>query len=159
MAILSEETWRRHANPLSVWTRYAAFPVLVVALWSYHSIGWWALIPVAATIVFLVVNPKLFAPPRSTKNWASKAVLGERIWLLEGRRFPPDQGPRLFYALMVVSLVNFAALVWGIIASDPVLMAISTLNVLVGKSWSNDRMVWLFSERSRDNDEYRKWLY
>ena len=43
MAVLSDETWRRHANPWSVWTRYAAFPLLVVAVWSYHAIGWWAL--------------------------------------------------------------------------------------------------------------------
>jgi hypothetical protein len=159
MAILSETTWLRHSNPWSVWTRYAAFPVLVAAIWSYHSIGWWALVPVAAAIGFLVINPKLFPPPHSTDNWASKAVLGERVWLKEGRRFLPDQYPKVFYALMAVSFLNLAALVWGIIASDVVLTVISTINVLVGKSWSNDRMVWLFSERSRDNNEYRKWLY
>ena len=61
MAVLSDETWRRHANPWSVWTRYAAFPVLVAAVWSYHAIGWWALAPVAAAVIFLIVNPWLFA--------------------------------------------------------------------------------------------------
>ena len=30
--ILSEQSWARHANPWSVWTRYAAFPLLVVAV-------------------------------------------------------------------------------------------------------------------------------
>ena len=35
---------------------------------------------------------------------------------------------------------------------------VGTLNVLVGKSWFNDRMVWLFSERARSHAEYRSWL-
>lgn len=157
--ILSEQSWARHANPWSVWTRYAAFPLLVIAVWSYHAIGWWALVPVAAMVGFLYVNPWLFAPPRSTQNWASKAVLGERVWLAEGKRYPPDQHAWVFHALVVVSLANVAALIWGIVQSDVVLTAISTINVLVGKSWFNDRMVWLFSERVRTNPEYRSWLY
>ena len=28
----------------------------------------------------MVVNPLLFPTPRSTRNWASKGVFGERIW-------------------------------------------------------------------------------
>jgi hypothetical protein len=157
--ILSEQSWARHANPWSVWTRYAAFPLLVIAVWSYHVIGWWALVPTAAMVGFLYVNPWLFAPPRSTQNWASKAVLGERVWLAEGKRYLPDQHARVFHALVVLSLANVAALIWGIVQSDVALTAISTINVLVGKSWFNDRMVWLFSERVRTNPEYRSWLY
>ena len=47
MAIMSDDSWMRHANPWSVWTRYAAFPVLIAAIWSRVWIGWWALLPVA----------------------------------------------------------------------------------------------------------------
>jgi hypothetical protein len=159
MAVLSDETWRRHANPWSVWTRYAAFPLLVVAAWSYHAIGWWALMPVAMMVGFLYINPWLFPPPRSTNNWASKAVLGERVWLREGKRGLPDQHPRVFRALMAVSVVNLAGLIWGIVQSDAVVLVLSTVNVLVGKSWFNDRMVWLFSERMGTNPEYKSWLY
>jgi hypothetical protein len=39
-----------------------------------------------------------------------------------------------------------------------VLTIVCTINVLVSKSWSNDRMVWLFSERSRETPEYASWL-
>ena len=85
--------------------------------------------------------------------------MGERIWMREGRRFPAGQHPRVFYVLMATSLVNLVALVWGIVSSDIVLTIIGTINVLIAKSWSNDRMVWLFTERSRENEEYRKWLY
>lgn len=157
--ILSEQTWARHANPWSVWTRYAAFPFLVAAVWSYHWIGWGAWVPVAVVAGFLYVNPWLFPPPRSTRNWASKAVLGERVWLAEGKPTLPDQHALVFRALILLSLANLAALIWGIVQSEAVLTIVSTFNVLLAKSWFNDRMVWLFSERVRGNPEYQSWLY
>jgi hypothetical protein len=53
---LKGDSWMRHANPWSVWTRFAV------------------------VLVFLVVNPMLFHEPGSTRNWASKSVFGEHIW-------------------------------------------------------------------------------
>jgi hypothetical protein len=159
VTILSERTWIRHANPWSVWTRYGAFPVLVVAVWSHHWISWWSLLPIAAAVAFLYVNPWLFPPPRSTRNWASKAVLGERVWLTEGRRFLPEQSAAAFYAFQALSAANILALVCGIIWSDVPLTVVSTINILVAKSWFNDRMVWLFSVRCEAVPEYKNWLY
>jgi hypothetical protein len=78
---MDDATWRRHANPWSVWTRVAAFPLLVLAIWSRIWFGWGALVPITLMIVWLWYNPRAFLPPRSTDNWASKAVLGERVWL------------------------------------------------------------------------------
>jgi hypothetical protein len=149
--ILSERTWLRHANPWSVWTRYAAFPLLVLAVWSWHWIGCRSIVAISAVVLFLIVNPWLFPQPRSTRNWASMAVLGERVWLAEQRAFLPQQ----FAAL---SFANIVALGWGIYATDMVLTIVSTINVLVAKSWSNDRMVWLFTERCRTSPEYASWL-
>jgi hypothetical protein len=77
---LQGETWMRHANPLSVWTRFAVLPLLAASIWSRDWIGWWSLVPLVLSLVFMVVNPLLFPTPRSTRNWASKAVFGERIW-------------------------------------------------------------------------------
>jgi hypothetical protein len=156
--ILSEQTWQRHANPWSVWTRYAAFPLLVLAVWSCHWIGWWSLIPISTMVLFILVNPKLFPAPRSTRNWASMAVLGERVWLAQQRRFLPHQFPGVFGLIAGLSLVNVLALVWGLWSSDILLTILSTINVLVAKSWSNDRMVWLFSEWCRISPEYASWL-
>jgi len=61
--------------------------------------------------------------------------------------------------LIALSFANLAALVWGLVQSDAVLTIVSTINVLAAKSWFNDRMVWLFSERVRGNAEYQSWLY
>jgi hypothetical protein len=156
--ILSERTWLRHANPWSVWTRYAAFPLLVLAVWSWHWIGCWSIVAISAVVLFLIVNPWLFPQPRSTRNWASMAVLGERVWLAEQRAFLPQQFPRPYYSIAALSFANIVALGWGIYATDMVLTIVSTINVLVAKSWSNDRMVWLFTERCRTSPEYASWL-
>ena len=31
---LSGDAWMRHANPASVWTRFAVLPMLVISIWS-----------------------------------------------------------------------------------------------------------------------------
>jgi hypothetical protein len=77
---LEGECWLRHANPVSVWTRFAVLPLLALAVWSREWIGWWSLPAVALVLVFMMVNPLLFPRPRSTRYWASKGVFGERIW-------------------------------------------------------------------------------
>ena len=33
---MDERVWERHANPLSVWSRFATFPLILLALWSAH---------------------------------------------------------------------------------------------------------------------------
>jgi hypothetical protein len=157
--ILSERTWRRHANPWSVWTRFAAFPVLIAAVWTYHWIGWWSVAPIAAVVLFLIVNPGLFPPPRSTRNWASMAVLGERVWLAEKRRVLPQQNQMLGHVNIALSLANTAALIWGLISSDALLTIVSGAGVLGCKAWFLDRMVCLFWERKDANSEYASWLY
>ncbi|MBX3553855.1 MAG: hypothetical protein KF697_15500, partial [Pseudolabrys sp.] len=79
---MDERVWERHANPVSVWTRFATFPLLMLALWSVHWIGWYCLIPLAVLAAWLWLNPRIFPPPASTQSWASRAVLGERVYLL-----------------------------------------------------------------------------
>ncbi len=43
---MSDEVWKRHANPWSGWTRVAMFPFWFLAIWSWTWIGWWAFVPV-----------------------------------------------------------------------------------------------------------------
>ena len=77
---LQGDTWMRHANPVSVWTRFAVLPLIAASIWSRDWIGWWSLVPLVLSLVFMMVNPLLFPQPRSTRNWTSKSVLGERVW-------------------------------------------------------------------------------
>jgi hypothetical protein len=65
---MTDEAWQRHANPWSVYTRFAAILLMILAAWSRVWIGWWALLPVAAAIVCLWLNPHIFpavTTPRS----------------------------------------------------------------------------------------------
>ena len=78
---LTDENWMKHANPWSVWTRYSVLPIIVLAFWSRIWIGWWYLIPATVSLVWMFLNPIFFNKPKSTKNWASKSVLGERVYL------------------------------------------------------------------------------
>lgn len=71
----------RHANPASVWTRFTVLSLLSLAIWSRDWIGVWCLVGVALAIIWMFVNPLLFKAPTSTRNWASRTVLGERIWV------------------------------------------------------------------------------
>ena len=77
---LTDENWMKHANPWSVWTRYSVLPIIIVAFWSREWIGLWFLIPAILSLAWMIINPVFFNKARSTNNWASKSVLGERVW-------------------------------------------------------------------------------
>jgi hypothetical protein len=49
---LEGDAWMRHANPVSVWTRFAVLPLGALAVWSRQWIGWWSL---ACQIVGLAI--------------------------------------------------------------------------------------------------------
>jgi hypothetical protein len=127
---LEGDGWMRHANPVSVWTRFAVLPLLALAIWSREWIGWWSLAAVALALVFMMVNPLLFPPPRSTRNWASKGVLGERIWSDRGK----------------VEL-DLLAVVAGLLVTQ------------AAKAWFIDRMVLLFDDMKARVSEYAAWDY
>ncbi len=60
---MSDETWERHANPWSVWTRFTILPLIVAAVWSRVWLGSWAWAPIALTILWTWYNPRLFRKP------------------------------------------------------------------------------------------------
>ncbi|WP_227376980.1 DUF6653 family protein [Haladaptatus halobius] len=73
--------WERHSNPKSGWTRALSYPVLMAALYRHD----WKLL--GATILFVAVNPVLFAKPDPEKakdSWMYRGVLGEQLWLERG---------------------------------------------------------------------------
>jgi hypothetical protein len=117
---LQGESWLRHANPVSVWTRFAVLPLLAVSIWSRDWIGWWSLVPIALSLVFMVVNPLLFPKPASTRNWASKGVFGERIWADRNTVELPDQfrNSRVANVTYLFQLVGMAVLAYGLVELD-----------------------------------------
>jgi hypothetical protein len=158
---LEGESWMRHSNPWSVWTRFAVLPLLAISVWSRDWIGWWCLVPVALSLIFMVVNPLLFPRPRSTRNWASKGVFGERIWSERNSVALPDQftNTRILTVTYAIQTVGLAVLVWGLLQLD-VIASIAGLVILqTAKAWFIDRMVLLFEDMKARDPEYASWEY
>jgi hypothetical protein len=150
----------RHANPVSVWTRFAVLPLLVLSIWSRDWTGWWSLVPIALSLVWLAVNPLFFSEPRSTKHWASKSVFGERIWT-EGDRsaFPTEFRSRVPAVTTVVQVAGLVVLVYGLVVLDPLAAVTGIVISQLAKLWYLDRMVLLFDAMKSTNAEYAGWDY
>ncbi len=156
---MSDETWSRHANPWSVWTRFTALPLLILSIWSRTWIEYWAWIPIALSVLWIWINPRLFSKPLSTNNWASKAVLGERVWINRKNISVPRHHRFAPNLLSSVSAIGLPFLIWGLwqLSIWPTLAG--TILVYAGKIWFLDRMVWLYEDMKDVNQEYSEWLY
>jgi hypothetical protein len=158
---LRGDSWTRHANPASVWTRFAVLPLLIVSVWSRDWIGWWCLAPVALSLVFMMINPMLFPPPASTRNWASKGVFGERIWSERNEVEVPAQylrsGP--LTATYAFQTVGLAVMVYGLVRFDVVDVVAGMVLVQAAKCWYIDRMVLLFEDMKDRHPRYAEWEF
>jgi uncharacterized protein DUF6653 len=157
---LRGESWMRHANPLSVWTRFAVLPLLAISIWSRDWIGWWSLIPILLSLVFMVVNPLLFPRPRSTKSWGSKGVLGERIWAERNTVEIPHQfTPAVPIVTYAFQTVGMALLGYGLIVLDTRDVIAGIVLVQCAKAWFIDRMVLLFEDMKARRPDFAEWEY
>ena len=111
--------WERHANPASVWTRFAALPLLLTAIWSREWIGWWSLVPIVLSVVWMDVNPLFFKAPRSTRNWASQSVFGERVFVHRDQvAIPPQYATRAPQLIQLLQAIGLIPLVYGLVTFD-----------------------------------------
>jgi hypothetical protein len=158
---LKGETWMRHANPLSVWTRFAVLPLLAISIWSRDWIGWWSLVPLALSLIFMVVNPLLFPKPRSTRNWTSKAVFGERVWADRNTVELPEQfrTSRVPAVTQAIQVIGVAVLAWGLVELDLLATVAGIVIIETAKTWYLDRMVLLFEDMKGSRPEYATWEY
>ncbi len=155
---MSDDTWERHASPWSVWTRIATWPFIMLALWSPHWIGWWSALPIAALALWTWLNPRLFPPPVSTDNWASKATFGERVWLARDEHPIPAHHERAALVATAIAGAGAVLMVAGAVLALPPLFLAGGTAAFLGKVWFCDRMVWLFEDMKHARPELRDWL-
>lgn len=148
---MKDEMWSRHANPWSVWTRFAAIPAGILAIWSRVWLGWWALIPVAAVVVWLVINPFVFSPVTTPRNWASKGIYGEKLWLHERSLVPPGHRT-ILRRLIFVGIGGFALTAWGLIELRIWPTVFGATLVALAQLWRIDRMGLFYDELQRTRD-------
>ncbi len=154
---LDDAAWQRHANPLSVLLRFTVLPLLVLSFWSRAYLGWWACIPVALSLLWTWLNPRIFPPPASFDHWTSQAVLGERVWLNRDRVPVPPCHRTVPHILSVISGLGMLGVAWGVLSFDPAPLFIGIAVVYLGKLWFLDRMVWIWQDMKDATGEYRSW--
>lgn len=148
---MDDATWARHANPLSVWSRMSCLPLIALAIWSRTWLGWWSLVPIILALLWTFFNPRLFAEPKSTDNWASQGVMGERVFLARKTHPIPEHHQRWAIALTVVSAIGAAILIYGLWALNFWATLCGMSVTIGGKVWFVDRMVWLYQDMNPDS--------
>jgi Family of unknown function (DUF6653) len=133
MAIMKKQTWERHSNPWSVWTRVLTYPLVYVPVWNRSwrqavSVGGW-----------ILVNPRLFPPPQDDSSWATRSVLGEQIWTRKQRADLPMTTSIFSAVFFLVALYSaYTQRLWRLVSFGSL--------ALVLKLWFLERMVSYYDE-------------
>lgn len=143
---MDEEAWERHANPWSVWSRTTVLPGLILAAWSRVWLGWGAVVPGAIALLWMGLNPRLFGRPDSLDSWASKAVLGERIWINRDEEPVPHRHHLVPHVLNTISGIGMILVVWGVVRLAVWPTLLGAVIIYAGKLWFLDPMVWLYHD-------------
>ena len=146
---MEDADWRRHANPLSVWTRFSCLPLMVAAIYARQWIGWWALPLFALAAVWTWANPRAFAPPHDFGSWAARGTLGERIFLARDRHDIPTHHIRAAHVLTVLSAIGTLPLIYGLVMLNPWATLLGLIAVILPKVWFVDRMVWIHADMTQ----------
>jgi hypothetical protein len=77
IARIRRKVFERHANPLSAWSRWGSTPLVLVPVWTRN---WAHAVPVAA---WMVANAVIFPKPENERSWATRAMLGEEMWIVD----------------------------------------------------------------------------
>jgi len=135
---LTRMIFARHSNSWSAWTRLFSAPLLFVPVWN-RSWRQGALLG-----VWLIANPVVFAEPKDDEAWATRAMLGEEMWIAKR---PLDRAMALNVAATALGLGG----VWGAFGRRPLptfMCAVGQAGMLLAY-W---REMALYYERHRDDE-------
>jgi len=138
------DSWLKHANPWSVWSRFATLPFIVLSIWSRVWIGWYCLIPITMLIFWIWINPTLFSKPKDYSSWGAKAVLGERVFMNRTEVPIPNGHSKVIIILNVLQSCSGIILIYGMWGLDLAFTLHGIVYVYLTKMWFLDRMVWLY---------------
>jgi hypothetical protein len=147
---MDDAAWRRHANPWSVYTRFTCLPLIVLAIWSRVWLGWWCLVPLALAILWTFFNPRFFNEPKSLDSWASKGVMGERLFLNRESNPIAKHHVDMANILTVLSVLGVMILAYGLIVLSFWGVVAGMIATILPKVWFVDRMVWIYEDKKRE---------
>ncbi len=143
---MSDAVWLRHANPLSVWTRFSCLPLLALAVWSRVWFGWAAIPLIMLALWWIWANPRAFSVPLDFGSWASRVTLGERVYLVRDQYDIPAHHLRATAILAALPVLGLLPFVWGLWALDFWAVVAGAALLVLPKVWFCDRMVWIHAE-------------
>ncbi len=143
---MDDATWARHANPWSVWTRIPILPLLALAIWARVWLSWWCLVPVGCLIVWALVNPRAFPAPEHTNHWASRGVMGERLFLARSIEPILEHHRRAALLLTWASALGLLPLIYGLWVFNAWAVLFGLALTVGSKIWFVDRMVWIYQD-------------
>ncbi len=155
---MDKKTWRRHASPWSVGTRFTCLPFICFAIWSREWVGYWYFLFLFLALLWTWLNPRIFNEPHDFDNWPAKVTFGECVWLNRGQVPIPQHHQRMAMLLTLLMILPLFILSYGLYALQiwPTLMGLFLL--ITFKIWFCDRMVWLYEEMKEKNAIYKSWL-
>src|SRR5690554_7348734 len=96
------------------------------------------------------------------KNWASKSVMGERVFLNRDNIHIPEIHDKPIHKILnLVSSSGMALAIWATVEYSIWGACFGIALAYIGKSWYLDRMVWLYerSEETRLNSSHVRISY
>ena len=97
---------------------------------------------------------------RSTRNWASKGVFGERVWSERTTVPVPAQfTARVLNVTYAIQIVGAAALTYGLVRLDLLATVTGLVIMQTAKAWFIDRQVLLYEDMKTRHAEYASWEY
>ncbi len=153
---MNGRVWARHANPWSVYTRFAVLPGFALAVWSREWIGGWAWAAVAAVVAFVWLNPRLFGPATPT-GWSGRGVLGERVWLRRHSVAVPQDHRRWANGLSAAAGVGLVPFALGLWQRDAGLVLFGLTLSMGAKTWFVDRMGFLWQQMRDQHPDLAAW--
>lgn len=155
---MDEQSWARHSHPYSVYTRLTCLPSLSAAIWSRGELGYYSIPLIALALVWIWYNPRAFGLPRSTNNWASKGIFGERIFLQRQSLSIPGHHVKMAHLLTWLSATGIPVLIYGLSSLNPWGIILGNVLVIYPKVWFVDRMNWIYEDMIDARPEFRSWL-
>ncbi|WP_254809456.1 DUF6653 family protein [Natronosalvus amylolyticus] len=133
---VEEWFWRRHSNPKSVWTRIPIAPAVAYAIYRRS----WRLL--LLSILWGVVNPISFSPPKDEEAWMTRGVLAQQWWVREeGHGILGVSKPNIFSTAAVLTSIYTLYAAWR---QHPLKTALGTVLTVVLNFWWLRHLVDLY---------------
>ncbi|MTH98305.1 DUF6653 family protein [Roseibium sp. RKSG952] len=150
--------WQQKVYPATVYFRILGLPALSAAIWSHVALGTGpAFLLTCATVVIMMLAPRLFGRPKGNLRWAAKSVYGERIWLNRAKLPIPNDDAGNALAMFFTWMIGTGVMIWGSIEALPVIAVPGLVIAMAAHISFQDRMVKVFNKMETAHPLYRFW--